>query len=384
METIDNKAVYEALETVIDPEIRKPITELGMVREVVCKENNVVEVHIDLTVAACPLKDTIKADAIKAVSSLENVSHVEVIMGVMTAEQRKALREKLSGSVESEIPFTKVGNTTKIYAISSGKGGVGKSSITANLAVALAQKGLKVGVMDADIYGFSIPRMLGVDHEPTTVDSMIIPPIAKGVKVISIGMFVSPSQAVVWRGPMLHRALQQFLGDVFWGDIDILLIDLPPGTGDIAISMAQLLPHSELLVVTTPQIAAAEVSGRTGAIGAQTKQRVIGVIENMSYLIDTAGVKIDLFGSGGGKHVSKQLTEILGYEVPLLAQIPLDINLRISSDKGEPIIFNSKDNYGENEKVQNSEVITELNKVANKLAEKKRGLAGMSLGISIK
>ncbi|QPK94335.1 Mrp/NBP35 family ATP-binding protein [Actinomyces sp. zg-332] len=393
METIDNKAILQALETVIDPEIRRPITELGMVREVVYKENNTVEIHIDLTVATCPLKDTIKADTIKAVSAVENVSKVEVVMGVMSAEQRKALREKLSGTVESEIPFTKVGNTTKIYAISSGKGGVGKSSITANLAVALAQKGLKVGVMDADIYGFSIPRMLGVDHEPTTVDSMIIPPIAKGVKVISIGMFVSPSQAVVWRGPMLHRALQQFLGDVFWGDIDILLIDLPPGTGDIAISIAQLLPHSELIVVTTPQIAAAEVSGRTGAIGLQTKQRVVGVIENMSYLIDTAGVKIDLFGKGGGKHVSKQLTELLGYEVPLLAQIPLDINLRIASDKGEPIVFDAENNSTSNDlnthqvqttQEEESKVISELKKVANKLAEKKRGLAGMSLGVSIK
>ncbi len=393
METIDNKAILQALETVIDPEIRRPITELGMVREVVYKENNTVEIHIDLTVATCPLKDTIKADTIKAVSAVENVSKVEVVMGVMSAEQRKALREKLSGTVESEIPFTKVGNTTKIYAISSGKGGVGKSSITANLAVALAQKGLKVGVMDADIYGFSIPRMLGVDHEPTTVDSMIIPPIAKGVKVISIGMFVSPSQAVVWRGPMLHRALQQFLGDVFWGDIDILLIDLPPGTGDIAISIAQLLPHSELIVVTTPQIAAAEVSGRTGAIGLQTKQRVVGVIENMSYLIDTAGVKIDLFGKGGGKHVSKQLTELLGYEVPLLAQIPLDINLRIASDKGEPIVFDAENNSTSKDlnthqvqttQEEESKVISELKKVANKLAEKKRGLAGMSLGVSIK
>lgn len=381
MQEINQNDVEKALQTVIDPEIRKPITELDMVRKVVFKENNIVEVHIDLTVATCPLKDTIKADTIKAISVVENVEGVEVVMGVMTPEQRKALREKLSGSVENEIPFTKVGNTTKIYAISSGKGGVGKSSITANLAVALSKKGLKVGVMDADIYGFSIPRMLGVEHEPTTVDSMIIPPIANGIKVISIGMFVSPSQAVVWRGPMLHRALQQFLGDVFWGDIDVLLIDLPPGTGDIAISIAQLLPHSELLVVTTPQIAAAEVSGRTGAIGLQTKQKVVGVIENMSYLIDTAGAKIELFGRGGGNHVSKQLSELLGYEVPLLAQIPIDIRMRKACDQGSPIMF---ENLDENIDLKDCEVINELNKVADKLAEKKRGLSGMNLGISIK
>lgn len=371
MSVVTEEQIRNALNNVIDPEIRRPITELDMVRSVEIADDNTVTVHIDLTIAGCPLKDTIRKDTIEAVSAVEHVAGVNVVMGAMSDEQKKALREKLSGTKENDIVFNSPDNTTKIYAISSGKGGVGKSSVTANLAVALAEKGLKVGVMDADIYGFSIPRMLGVDYEPTTVDSMIIPPVARGIKVISIGMFVSASQAVVWRGPMLHRALQQFLADVFWGDIDVLLIDLPPGTGDIAISISQLLPQSELLVVTTPQIAAAEVAGRTGAIGVQTKQKVVGVVENMSYMLDTNGEKLELFGSGGGKLVSDQLTEILGYEVPLLAQIPLDINMRIASDEGKPIVLSD------------CPASTQLKKVAQYLAEQKRGLSGMHFSLTV-
>lgn len=421
--TVDRASVKHALDTVIDPELKKPITELGMVSDVKYKDDNVVEIHINLTVATCPLKNTIKDDVIKTVSKVKDVRKVTVILGVMNADQRKAMREKLAGANNAykNNPFTKPGNTTKIYAISSGKGGVGKSSITANLAIALSQKGLKIGVMDADIYGFSIPRILGVKNEPQTVDSMIIPPVVNGIKVMSIGMFVPPSQAVIWRGPMLHRALQQFLNDVYWGDIDILLIDLPPGTGDIAISIAQLLPKSEIIVVTTPQIVAAEVSGRTGAIGHQTNQKVVGVIENMSYLIDTAGAKIELFGRGGGKYVSKQLSNILGYDVPLLAQIPIDIRLRTASDQGKPIMyvanidpiatenntFNNKENFAFEEKNitqhsqesiqkpkntcdkseklnQNSEVILQINKIATYLSKLKRGLSHKKLSITVK
>lgn len=253
-------------------------------------DDGVVTVGVLLTVAGCPLKDTITADTRREVGALEGVSGVEVRLGVMTDEQRAELRARLrGGAAEPEIPFTKPGSLTRVYAVTSGKGGVGKSSVTANLAAAMAAQGLSVGVVDADIYGFSIPRMLGVERAPTQLDGMIVPPVAHGVKVISIGMFVEDKQPVIWRGPMLHRAVQQFLSDVFWGDLDVLLLDLPPGTGDVTISVAQLLPGAEILVVTTPQTAAAEVAERTGLIAVQTKQKVVGVVENMSYLVQPDG-----------------------------------------------------------------------------------------------
>ncbi len=274
-----------ALARVQDPEIRKPITELGMVKSVACDDDGRVAVEIYLTVAGCPLKDTLRRDTTAAVSAVPGVTAVEVKLDVMSDEQRAALRTKLRGGVdEREIPFAKPGSLTRVYAVASGKGGVGKSSVTVNLAAAMAAEGLKVGVVDADVHGFSIPRMLGVTGRPTQVDDMILPPISHDVKVISIGMFVPGNQPVIWRGPMLHRALQQFLADVFWGDLDVLLLDLPPGTGDIAISIGQLLPTAEILVVTTPQLAAAEVAERAGAIALQTHQRVVGVVENMSWL----------------------------------------------------------------------------------------------------
>src|SRR5665811_170418 len=275
--TVD--AVRAALARVMDPEIRRPITDLGMVRSVDVADDGGVVVGLDLTTAGCPLKDTLTRDVTAAASALEGVTGVRVEMGVMSEEQRKELRTRLRGGApEPVIPFALPDSLTRVYAIASGKGGVGKSSITANLAVAMAADGLKVGVVDADVYGFSIPRMLGVTQTPTKVDDMILPPIAHGVKVISIGMFVPAGKAVVWRGPMLHRALEQFLADVYWGDLDVLLLDLPPGTGDIAISVAQLLPSTELLIVTTPQIAASEVAERAGSIALQTHQRVVGVV----------------------------------------------------------------------------------------------------------
>ncbi|WP_172191243.1 P-loop NTPase [Actinomyces faecalis] len=370
--------VHQALGRVIDPEIRQPITDLGMVESIEISDAGVVTVSILLTVAGCPLKDTITADTRKEVGALEGVTDVQVRMGVMNDEQRAALRNHLrGGAAEPEIPFSKPGSLTRVYAVTSGKGGVGKSSVTANLAAAMAAQGLSVGVVDADIYGFSIPRMLGVDQVPTQLDGMIVPPVAHDVKVISIGMFVEDKQPVVWRGPMLHRAVQQFLSDVFWGDLDVLLLDLPPGTGDVTISVAQLLPGAEILVVTTPQTAAAEVAERTGLIATQTKQKVVGVIENMSYMPQPDGSRLEIFGSGGGQAVSQSLSQTLGYEVPLLAQLPLDIRLREGSDVGVPATI-----VQDGKPAADAPAALELTKVAQQLGHKQRGLSGMKLGIS--
>ena len=371
--TITDEMLRDALSTVIDPEIRKPITELGMVESAEVDESGRASATILLTVSGCPMKDTLTTDTEKALRGIAGVTDVSVRLGVMSDEQRAELRTMLrGGQAEREVPFAKPGSLTRVYAVASGKGGVGKSSVTANLAAALADQGLKVGVVDADIYGFSIPRMLGVTHQPTQVDDMILPPVAHEVKVISIGMFVPGNQPVVWRGPMLHRALQQFLADVFWGDLDILLLDLPPGTGDIAISIAQLIPTSEILVVTTPQQAAAEVAERAGSIAAQTHQRIVGVIENMSWLELPDGTRQEIFGSGGGQSVSDSLTRTIGAPVPLLGQIPLDVTLREGADQGTPVVLGQPD----------SPAAVALKGIAKGLASRSRGLAGRSLGLS--
>ena len=369
--SVTEAEVTAALETVIDPEIRRPITDLDMI-DSVAVDGDRVAVTVLLTTAGCPLHATITKDVKEAVGALDGVAAVDVSMGVMDDEQKKALREKLNGGrAEREIPFAQPGSLTRVIAVTSGKGGVGKSSMTANLAAAMSAQGLKVGVMDADIYGFSIPRMLGVEHEPQVIDGMIIPPVGvEGIKVMSIGMFVPDGQAVVWRGPMLHRALQQFLGDVFWGDLDVLLIDMPPGTGDVAISIAQLLPNSEILVVTTPQVAAAEVAERAGSIAGQTRQRVIGVVENMSYLVQPDGSHLEVFGSGGGASVASRLTAQLGYDITLLGQVPLDIALREGGDTGRPVAL------GEGTA---ADVVRDL---ASTLGQRARGLAGRPLGVS--
>lgn len=366
------EAVREALSTVLDPEIRRPITDLDMVRSVDIDEGDVV-VGIDLTTQGCPLRDTISGDIETAVHEVEGTASVRVEFGVMTDEQRKNLQTKLRGGApEAVIPFSQPGSLTRVYAITSGKGGVGKSSMTANLAVAMAKSGLNVGVVDADIYGHSIPAMLGVTQPPTRVEDMIMPPIAQGVKVISIGMFTEGNTPVVWRGPMMHRALQQFLADVYWGDLDALLLDLPPGTGDVAISVAQLLPNSEIVVITTPQQAAAQVAERAGAMAAQTNQKVIGVVENMSHLELPDGTKMDLFGTGGGEQVASELTRILGYEIPVLAEIPLEQELREKGDEGTPLAGTDSE----------SPAATAIRGIADKLSHRARGLAGRSLGLS--
>lgn len=369
--TLTSQNVLDALSAVIDPEIRRPITDLNMVDSINI-DGSTVSVTILLTTAGCPLRTTISEDVNKTLSALDGVTDVKVTMDVMNDEQKKALREKLNGGrPEREILFARPDSLTRVIAVTSGKGGVGKSSMTANLAAAMARQGLKVGVMDADIYGFSIPRMLGVSHDPQVIDGMIIPPLgAEGVKVVSIGMFVPDGQPVIWRGPMLHRALQQFLADVFWGDLDVLLIDMPPGTGDVAISIAQLLPNAEILVVTTPQIAAAEVAERAGSIATQTDQKVIGVIENMSYLPQPDGSKLEIFGHGGGQSVSDRLSAQLGYSVPLLGQVPLDISLREGGDAGDPISRHEG---------PAAQVLQEL---AGSLAHASRGLAGRPLGVA--
>ena len=373
MSVVPQEALAAALATVDDPEIRKPITELGMVEACTCDEAGRVAVTILLTVSGCPLKDKLTKDTTAALMKVEGVTSVEVTLGVMSDKQRGELKTKLrGGAAEREVPFAKAGSLTRVYAVASGKGGVGKSSVTANLAAALAAEGLKVGVVDADIYGFSIPRMLGVEGKPTQVDDMILPPVQHDVKVISIGMFVPGNQPVVWRGPMLHRALQQFLADVFWGDLDVLLLDLPPGTGDVAISVAQLIPGAEILVVTTPQQAAAEVAERAGSIALQTHQRVAGVIENMSWLELPDGSRQEIFGSGGGQAVADSLTRSIGAEVSLLGQIPLDTTLRIGADEGMPVVLGQPD----------SPAAVALRGIARGLASRARGLAGRSLGLT--
>ena len=366
-------ALFAALSTVIDPEIRKPITELGMVESVGVDESGRATVTILLTISGCPLKETLTRDTTAALLTVEGVTSVDVTLGVMSDEQRAELRTNLrGGNAEREIPFAQPNSLTRVYCVASGKGGVGKSSVTVNLAAAMAQDGLRVGVVDADVYGFSVPRMLGVEHRPTQVDDMILPPLAHDVKVISIGMFVPGNQPVVWRGPMLHRALQQFLGDVFWGDLDVLLLDLPPGTGDIAISVAQLIPNAEILVVTTPQKAASEVAERAGSIALQTHQRIVGVIENMSWMEMPDGTRHEIFGAGGGQAVADSLTRDVGAPVPLLGQIPLDTRLREGADNGMPVVLGEP----------NSPSAVVLRAIARGLSTRSRGLAGRSLGLT--
>jgi len=372
MSTVSAEALRAALATVIDPELRRPITELGMVESVSADSAGAVHVAVLLTIAGCPLRETITGDATAALSRVPGVTGVDVELKVMTPAQREALKEQLRGpGGQRGIPFTKPGSLTKVYAVASGKGGVGKSSVTVNLACALAAQGLRVGIVDADVHGFSVPALMGITQKPTQVDDMILPPVAYGVKVISIGMFVAGNTPVAWRGPMLHRALEQFLTDVYFGDLDALFLDLPPGTGDIAISVAQLLPNAEILVVTTPQAAAADVAERAGTIATQTGQKVAGVIENMSFLEMPDGGRMELFGSGGGATLAERLSAAVDTDVPLLGQIPLDIRLREGGDAGKPVVLAAPE----------TAAAKALEGIASALATRPRGLSGMPLGI---
>ncbi|RSN08616.1 sodium:proton antiporter [Nonomuraea sp. WAC 01424] len=368
--------VTAALATVIDPEIRRPITDLDMVKNIEIAPDGAVRVGVYLTVSGCPMKDTITRDVKTAVAKVGGVTDVQIELDVMSTEQRKTLQTKLRGDrgPEKEIPFNQPGSLTRVFAVASGKGGVGKSSVTVNLAAAMASSGLKVGIVDADIYGHSIPRMLGAAERPTKVEDMIMPPSAHDIKVISVGMFKPEGNTpVVWRGPMLDRALHQFLADVYWGDLDVLLLDLPPGTGDIAISVAQRLPSAEILVVTTPQQAAAEVAERAGSIAAQTHQQIAGVIENMSWLpCPHCDERVAVFGEGGGQTVADALTRTLGARVPRLRQVPIDLRLREGGDEGKPLVLTDPD----------SPAATELRKIAAGLSKRSSSLKGMQLGLA--
>lgn len=322
-----------ALATVIDPEIRRPIVDLDMIDSVEFADGRAA-IGIKLTIVGCPAADRIEREVREAAGSVAGVDEVEVTVSVMSVAERTALTERLQGARRREVQFGPE-TPTRIFAITSGKGGVGKSTITANLGVALAAKGLKVGIVDADVFGFSIPGLLGVSEEkPTRVGELMLPPIGFGVKVISIGMFLpGPATAVSWRGPMLHRTIKQFLSEVYFDELDVLLLDLPPGTGDVAISVGQLLPHAQVVVVTTPQTAAADVAERSGLVARKTGQQVIGVVENMAGLPQADGTVLELFGTGGGADAAARL------EVPLLASIPLSLALREGGDAGEPVVL---------------------------------------------
>jgi ATP-binding protein involved in chromosome partitioning len=378
MTTPSADAVRNAVGAVSDPELRRPIGELDMVREI-SVEGGIAHVAIALTIVGCPAADRISADVRAAAASVPGVTDVSLEVGVMTPAQRQALTERLRGGRGREMPFGP-GTLTRVIAVTSGKGGVGKSTVTANLAVALAARGLAVGLIDADVHGFSIPGQLGLVSadggvpQPTRVDDLMLPPVAHGVKVISIGMFLRRSEgdgplgAVAWRGPMLHRTVQQFLTDVFFGDLDVLLLDMPPGTGDVAISVGQLLPNAEVLVVTTPQTAASDVAVRSGLVARQTGQRVIGVVENMAAMSLPDGTVLDVFGAGGGAAVAEALSQI-DDEVPLLASVPLSPTLRTDADAGTPAVLMHP----------GDPAARAIDQLAAALAQTPRGLSGRSL-----
>ncbi len=316
------EAVLEALGRVIDPELRRPVTELDMVRSVEIDGSHVA-VTIALTVAGCPLRSSFEDQVRREVATLDGIDEVTLGFDVMTPEERRALTDKLRGSVSGRSKGLSLDTSTRVLAVCSGKGGVGKSTVTANLATALSRDGLRVGILDADIYGHSIPHLLGIHQKPVAVDKMIVPPVKDDMKLMSIGFFLDDNQPVMWRGPMLHRALEQFLSDVHWGELDVLVVDMPPGTGDVAISLGQLLPRAEVIVVTTPQPAAQKVAARAALMAQKTSMRLLGVVENMSG---------DVFGSGGGEALAEELG------VPLLGTIPLDPRLREAGDAGEPLV----------------------------------------------
>lgn len=369
-----HSAISQALATVSDPELHRPLPELGMVESVLFNDG-IARLKILLTISGCPMRDRLKKDITEAVSKISEVSAVEIEFGVMNETQRDNVKKLLRGGREKFIPFAQPDSLTRVWGISSGKGGVGKSSVTVNLAAALSSRGFKVGVLDADVYGHSIPRLLGIEGQrPTAIDQTFIPVEVRGIKVVSIEMF-KPDRAdpVAYRGPLLHRVLEQLLSDAYWGDLDFLLLDLPPGTGDIAISLGQLIPASEIIVVTTPQIAAAEVAERAGRIAHQLKQHIIGVVENMSaYLDETTKKEVALFGTGGGEETAKRLSTLVGSDVPLVGKIPFDISLREGGDSGEPIVW----------KHPESKAAEQFLEIVDRLAPRKKSLLGVRLGVS--
>lgn len=370
MSTIE--LINTALGTVIDPELHKPLPELGMI-ESVNFADGIAKIGILLTIVGCPMKDRLHSDITKSLSNISEVKTVEINFGVMDEEQRNNVKKLIRGGREKFISFAQPDSLTRVLGIASGKGGVGKSSVTVNLAVAAATRGLKVGILDADVYGHSIPRLMGIlDKRPTAIDQTFIPVENYGVKVVSMEMFKPErSDPVAYRGPLLHRVLEQLLSDAYWGDLDLLLLDLPPGTGDIAISLGQLIPTSEIIVVTTPQVAAAEIAERAGRIAHQIKQPVIGVIENMSESINPeSGEKISIFGSGGGEETAKRLSKLIGVDVPLLAKIPFDPILREGGDEGNPIALTDK------------KFTAIFNKILDQIIIRPKSLVGVKLNIN--
>ena len=364
--------ISDALATVSDPELHRPLPDLGMVEEVHFVDGT-AKLKILLTISGCPMRDRLQKDINEAVLKVPQVSSVEIEFGVMNETQRDNVKKLLRGGREKFIPFAQPDSLTRVWGISSGKGGVGKSSVTVNLAAALSERGFKVGVLDADVYGHSIPRLFGIEGQrPTAIDQTFIPVEVRGIKVVSIEMF-KPDRAdpVAYRGPLLHRVLEQLLSDAYWGDLDFLLLDLPPGTGDIAISLGQLIPNSEIIVVTTPQVAAAEVAERAGRIAHQLKQQLIGVIENMSPY-EELGKKVSLFGEGGGEETAKRLSNLVGADVPLLGNIPFDISLREGGDAGRPVVH----------EIPESPAAKEIEKVIDQLLVRKKSLVGVRLGLS--
>jgi ATP-binding protein involved in chromosome partitioning len=371
--TTQEELVQSALARVNDPELRKPITELGMVDSLQINGPH-ISIKILLTIAGCPMRERLQNDVTTALLSVEGIEKVELEFGVMSEDQRNEVKRIVRGGREKEIPFARPDSLTRVIAVASGKGGVGKSSVTVNLAIALAHSGFSVGILDADVYGHSIPRLAGVAGiRPTVIDQLFIPVEGYGVKVVSMEMF-KPDRAdpIAYRGPLLHRVLEQLLTDAYWGDLEFLLLDLPPGTGDIAISLAQLIPNSELLVVTTPQIAASEVAERAGRIAHQLKQRILGVVENMSAApCPHCGQAIDLFGRGGGEESAKRLSDLVGAEVPLISRIPFDIELRSGGDEGKPIVVTSPE----------SNAAQAFAALASHLSQRSDSLVGKRLGI---
>lgn len=366
--------IRQSLATVIDPELHRPITDLGMVETIVFDGGH-VDVRILLTISGCPMRERLNTDITRAVTKVSGVTTVAIDFGVMNDEQRNNVRSMMRGGSERSIQFAQPGSLTRVYGIASGKGGVGKSSVTANLAIALAKLGRKVGILDADVYGHSIPRLMDlVGQRPTVIDQMIIPLESHGVKVISLEMFKPQRDAAVaYRGPMLHKVLEQFLVDAIWGDLDDLLIDMPPATGDIAMSLGALIPSSEIIVVTTPQLAAAEVAERAGRMAHQLRQRIVGVVENMSgFPCPHCGEIIDLFGQGGGAATASALSKLAGSDVPLFGAIPFEVALREGGDGGSPIVLENPE----------SPAAKAISQIATVLASRARGLSGLSLGIS--
>jgi ATP-binding protein involved in chromosome partitioning len=365
--------IHVELGTVIDPELRRPLPELGMIESVIFAKG-IAQVKVLLTISGCPMRDRLKNDVEAALTRIEEVKKVDLEFGVMNDEQRNNVKKLLHGGVIKVIPFARPDSLTRVIGIASGKGGVGKSSLTVNLAVAAAARGLKVGILDADVYGHSIPRLMNlVGQRPTAIDQTFIPLESYGVKVVSMEMFKPDrSDPVAYRGPLLHKVLEQLLSDAYWGDLDLLLLDLPPGTGDIAISLGQLIPGSEIMVVTTPQIAAAEIAERAGRIAHQLKQHIVGVIENMSDInCPDCGASISLFGSGGGAETAKRLSTLVGGDVPLLETVPFDPALRVGGDDGAPIVLSAPESHAS----------LAIYSIVDQLMKQRKSLVGVPLSL---